>query len=487
MTTLIIHWDLRREYCDTYELFGDFCSCSNPETFVADRNLNANSQINNAVVVMLAYRVPSLHRSLQFLTRARGFDRSRIETYTMARHPQLARFLELVDLPLTTTNQTHAMLSTAIARHLIFALAHALHTHPDAQFVIVLEEDVQVSPDFFVFLNKTAPLLLEDPSLYCVSAHNDLSYPQTSYDPRAVLRTESYPNYGWMVSLDVAVKYSLIETPYSFVSQVKRSFAEEMVSSLSAIDEEYDWDVVTYHYLRRGRECIIPEVSRSFHFAHEGSHISQLSVRRYFSNKNLNKDPEALVEGVDLLHQDKYEATLVSMLERAKFLRLPEETPCQRDFFRKISVRENDVLVLFFQLDGDIKVFRNNDVWATLAHCLNIFGIESREGHQGLYRLRYGPAHFLLVAHPASPYRLAIVFTKIYITSFPYKFHGRTKPHVRFPNSHYKPEEVGVFSASPEEVLFARNATTIHEEPNPMPCDMDHFLDTDIPSNRNKT
>ncbi|ROT74633.1 putative protein O-linked-mannose beta-1,2-N-acetylglucosaminyltransferase 1 isoform X4 [Penaeus vannamei] len=371
------HWDLRREYCDTYELFGDFCSCSNPETFVADRNLNANSQINNAVVVMLAYRVPSLHRSLQFLTRARGFDRSRIETYTMARHPQLASFL-----------------------------------------------------------NKTAPLLLEDPSLYCVSAHNDLSYPQTSYDPRAVLRTESYPNYGWMV---------------------KRSFAEEMVSSLSAIDEEYDWDVVTYHYLRRGRECIIPEVSRSFHFAHEGSHISQLSVRRYFSNKNLNKDPEALVEGVDLLHQDKYEATLVSMLERAKFLRLPEETPCQRDFFRKISVRENDVLVLFFQLDGDIKVFRNNDVWATLAHCLNIFGIESREGHQGLYRLRYGPAHFLLVAHPASPY------------------------------SHYKPEEVGVFSASPEEVLFARNATTIHEEPNPMPCDMDHFLDTDIPSNRNKT
>lgn len=68
------------------------------------------------------------------------------------------------------------------------------------------------------------------------------------------------------------------------------------------------------------------------------------------------------------MHQDKYEATLVSMLERAKFLGLPEETPCQRDFFRKISVRENDVLVLFFQLDGDIKVFRNNDVWATLAH-----------------------------------------------------------------------------------------------------------------------
>lgn len=68
------------------------------------------------------------------------------------------------------------------------------------------------------------------------------------------------------------------------------------------------------------------------------------------------------------LYRDNYEATLVSMLERAKFLQLPEETPCQRDFFKKITVRENDVLVLFFRLDEDIKRFRNNAVWETLAH-----------------------------------------------------------------------------------------------------------------------
>ncbi|XP_063595787.1 protein O-linked-mannose beta-1,2-N-acetylglucosaminyltransferase 1-like [Penaeus indicus] len=404
---------------------------------------------------------------MKFLRRARGFSTSRFKTYTMTRFPELTKFLELLDLPLIATYQTHAMISTAIARHSIFAIDHALRTHPDAQFVIVLEEDVQSKLSLILsFLNKTASLLLEDPSLYCVSAHNDISYPQTSYDPRAVLRTESYPNYGWMQYPALFVFKS------SFASQVKRSFAEEMVSSLYSIDVEFDWDVVTYYYLRRGRECIIPEVgaelyryvdikgiwvSRSFHFAHDGSHITQVSVRRYFSNKNLNEDPQAFVEGVDQLYKDKYEATLVSMLKRAKFLLLPEETPCQRDFFRKISVRENDVLVLFFKLDEDIKGFRNNVVWETLAHCLNIFGIESREGHQGLYRLRYGPAHFLLVAHPASPY------------------------------SSYKPAEVSVFSASPEEVLFARNATAIHEEPNPLPYDMHHFLETDIPLNRNKT
>lgn len=58
---------------------------------------------------------------------------------------------------------------------------------------------------------------------------------------------------------------------------------------------------------------------------------------------------------------------------------------------------------------------------------------------------------------------------------------------MRFLNSHYKPAEVSVFSASPEEVLFARNATAIHEELNPLPYDMEHFLETDIPLNRNKT
>ena len=37
----------------------------------------------------------------------------------------------------------------------------------------VLEEDLDVSPDFFSFFSQTVRLLEEDPSIYCISAWND--------------------------------------------------------------------------------------------------------------------------------------------------------------------------------------------------------------------------------------------------------------------------------------------------------------------------
>ncbi|XP_063881655.1 protein O-linked-mannose beta-1,2-N-acetylglucosaminyltransferase 1-like [Scylla paramamosain] len=116
-----------------------------------------------------------------------------------------------------------------------------LAKYPRADLFIVLEEDIKVSPDFFSpksrakrmtqklrsillvsstsflfrFLNRTAKLLKEDPSLHCVSAHNDLSYPGTSRDPRALLRAASYTNYGWMVRECIPFLPLFLLSPFS--------------------------------------------------------------------------------------------------------------------------------------------------------------------------------------------------------------------------------------------------------------------------------
>ena len=39
--------------------------------------------------------------------------------------------------------------------------------------MIILEEDLDVSPDIFWYFNQLLPVLEEDQSLYCVSAWND--------------------------------------------------------------------------------------------------------------------------------------------------------------------------------------------------------------------------------------------------------------------------------------------------------------------------
>jgi len=44
----------------------------------------------------------------------------------------------------------------------------------DKDFAIVMEEDLDVSPDFFGYFAQTLPLMQADDTLYCISAWNDL-------------------------------------------------------------------------------------------------------------------------------------------------------------------------------------------------------------------------------------------------------------------------------------------------------------------------
>jgi alpha-1,3-mannosyl-glycoprotein beta-1,2-N-acetylglucosaminyltransferase len=39
--------------------------------------------------------------------------------------------------------------------------------------VIIIEDDMEISPDFFDYFQATFSLLMEDPTIYCVSAWAD--------------------------------------------------------------------------------------------------------------------------------------------------------------------------------------------------------------------------------------------------------------------------------------------------------------------------
>ena len=69
----------------------------------------------------------------------------------------------------------------------------------DAQYAIVLEEDLDVSPDFFSYFSQTLRLLEEDSSIYCVSAWNDQGYEHTASNPSKLFRVETMPGLGWIL------------------------------------------------------------------------------------------------------------------------------------------------------------------------------------------------------------------------------------------------------------------------------------------------
>ena len=74
------------------------------------------------------------------------------------------------------------------------AMAHAGH---------LVQDDMQLAPDFFELFAATSPLLDSDPSLYCVSSWNDHGQKQFVADPRRLLRSDFFPGLGWMLTRDV--------------------------------------------------------------------------------------------------------------------------------------------------------------------------------------------------------------------------------------------------------------------------------------------
>eukprot|EP00440_Ansanella_granifera_P033436 gb/GFBE01036279.1/.p1 GENE.gb/GFBE01036279.1/~~gb/GFBE01036279.1/.p1 ORF type:complete len:528 (+),score=123.09 gb/GFBE01036279.1/:1-1584(+) len=114
------------------------------------------------------------------------------------------------------------------------------------QAVIFLEEDLEVSPDFFSYFGSMRPLLRNDKDLFCVSAWNDNGYDSMVSDPKLAYRTDFFPGLGWMMDK-------------TMWDEVRDRWAVAY------------WDeFMRRPDVRKGRHCIRPEISRTFTFGEEG-------------------------------------------------------------------------------------------------------------------------------------------------------------------------------------------------------------------------
>ncbi|KAF2484070.1 GNT-I family-domain-containing protein [Neohortaea acidophila] len=181
---------------------------------------------------------------------------------------------------------------TKIARHYEFALTEVMDRvegHEKWDRVIMLEDDMQLAPDFFPYFRRMAPLFDTDPSLYCVSAWNTNGQAPLVASPTATYRTECFPGLGWMWS---------------------RALWNELRGWTYAWWDEWLRDPVQ----RKGRSCIIPEVSRVTTFGERGA--SRGEFFSYFEAMRLN-DVNVDWEAVDLgyLPQQQYNAWMTEQLQ----------------------------------------------------------------------------------------------------------------------------------------------------------------------------
>ncbi|XP_033725477.1 alpha-1,3-mannosyl-glycoprotein 2-beta-N-acetylglucosaminyltransferase-like [Pecten maximus] len=162
-----------------------------------------------------------------------------------------------------------------IARHYKWAL-NQIFLKFNYSAVIIVEDDLDISPDFFEYFSATYPILTSDPSVWCVSAWNDNGKGgMVSDDPELLYRSDFFPGLGWMMErkiwLEIGPKW-----PVTF------------------------WDDWMRHQdQRKERVCIRPEICRTSTFGKKGvsrglyfdKHLKHIKLNDQFvafTQKNLS-------------------------------------------------------------------------------------------------------------------------------------------------------------------------------------------------------
>ncbi|MBN3299896.1 MGAT1 acetylglucosaminyltransferase, partial [Amia calva] len=188
-----------------------------------------------------------------------------------------------------------------IARHYRWALGQVFNTLGYSAAVIV-EDDLEVAPDFFEYFRALLPLLRQDPSLWCVSAWNDNGREGVvdAGAPELLYRTDFFPGLGWML--------------------LRELWAELEPKWPAAFWD--DW--MRQPEQRRGRACLRPEVSRTLTFGRKGVSLGQF-FDQYLRYIKLNSQFVPFTR-LDLSYLEKaaYDRTFEEKVYSAPLVR-PEE------------------------------------------------------------------------------------------------------------------------------------------------------------------
>ena len=103
----------------------------------------------------------------------------------------------------------------------------------------------------------------------------------------------------------------------SFVYRVlKRSlFKKELEPQWPGSDKSLNWDEwMRLDTIRKGRECIIPDISRTYHFGAKGLHINTKIQDTYFKKHTLNTATSIKFD-VEKVRKDNYEKQVYQIIQ----------------------------------------------------------------------------------------------------------------------------------------------------------------------------
>jgi len=380
----------RRQFCDHVEGYGSVCDCDSPAPIDELSSFSSpvlNNQVSDIPVAIIASNRPQyLYRMLRSLLSADGANPSMITVFIDGFYTEplaVAKLFGLRGIQHTPIGVRNARIS----QHYKAALTATFNIYPEAKYVIVLEEDLDVSPDFFSYFSQTLRLLEEDTSLYCISAWNDQGYEHTSSDPSKLYRVETMPGLGWIL---------------------KRSlYKEELEPKWPTPERMWDWDMwMRLDEIRKGRECVVPDVSRTYHFGSSGLNMNSYFQDVYFKKHSFNTERHVELRDIDNLKRPAYEEQIHSQIKSGHVLNATAEgssSPCSEDFsLPRLRGSSPEANVLYIKMEDA----KDIETWLQLAKCFHIWDLDARGYHRAMWRMIYKGTPLFVVGVPFSDYAI---------------------------------------------------------------------------------
>uniref|UniRef100_A0A8C4NB92 Alpha-1,3-mannosyl-glycoprotein 2-beta-N-acetylglucosaminyltransferase n=1 Tax=Eptatretus burgeri TaxID=7764 RepID=A0A8C4NB92_EPTBU len=205
-----------------------------------------------------------------------------------------------------------------IATHYKWALQQIFNVM-EYEAAVVVEDDLEVSPDFLEYFLATLPLLSTDSSLLCASAWSDNGRPELVEVSRPDLlhRTDFFPGLGWLLR-------------------------QELWQELEPVWPKAFWDDwLREPAQRKGRQCLRPEVPRSETFGRSGVSQGQFFDRHLRYVRRWRGYVSFSTLALDYLEPKRYAQEMEQRLMAAKEVSsLSElETVAQQDGNEELVLR----------------------------------------------------------------------------------------------------------------------------------------------------
>ena len=190
--------------------------------------------------------------------------------------------------------QTHLIGYYKISRHYKWAIDQVFAADKQIDSLVILEDDMMISFDFFSYFKAMRPLLDMDETVWCISAWNDNGKIGLVSDNSLFYRTDFMPGLGWMLTRPVWDELR-VKWPPAFWD---------------------DW--MRGNEVRRNRVCIRPEVSRTKLYVQKGV-SGGLFFDRFYKFWALNDQPFDFDSfNLNTLTKAQYDQTYFQTVAEAK-------------------------------------------------------------------------------------------------------------------------------------------------------------------------